>query len=171
MGLKEKLLAILAVLCVSALVCGCLGGETPSSEATDEKVNDPDEIWVQEVETSIEDLHDEANAVCEGYLNYDLEKTRAAKKVLVTHVNSLMSWSQGSYVTSELKDLKTEFEAYLENLKVVGQTSEFVVYHANREEWDQADSFAERFNGNLSSALDREKNIKVMLGEYRADHP
>jgi hypothetical protein len=171
MVLRDKLLVILSVLCVSAFVCGCLGGDTSSSEVTNEEVNDPDEIWVQKVETSMEVLDDEANAVCEEYLNSDLEKTRAAKKVLVTHVNSLMSWSQSSYVTPELEDLKTEFEAYLENLKVVGQTSEFVVYHANREEWNQADSFAERFNGNLSSALDREKNIKVMLGKYRADHP
>lgn len=167
MKLRENLLAILSVLCVSALVCGCLGGDT-SSEVTDEEVTDPDEIWVQEVETSMEDLDEEENAVCGAYLNYDLEQTRAAKKVLVTHVNSLMSWSQSSYVTPGLEDLKTEFEAYLENLKVVGQTSEFVVYHANREEWDQADNFAERFNGNLSSALEREKNIKIMLGEYRA---
>ncbi len=35
MGSREKLLAILAILCVSVLVCGCLGGEQPSSEATD----------------------------------------------------------------------------------------------------------------------------------------
>ena len=35
MGLSEKILAILVVLCVSVLVCGCLGGEQSSSEATD----------------------------------------------------------------------------------------------------------------------------------------
>jgi len=35
MGSREKLLAILAILCVSVLVCGCLGGEQSSSEPTD----------------------------------------------------------------------------------------------------------------------------------------
>ncbi len=35
MGLSEKILAILAVLCVTVLACGCLGGEQSSSEATD----------------------------------------------------------------------------------------------------------------------------------------
>jgi len=174
MGLREKLLAILAMLCVSALLCGCLGGEPSSSEidksSDSESVKDPDEIWVQKVETSMEELDDESNVLAEAYLDYDLEKTRETGGVLVTHVNSLISWSQGSYVTQELEDLKTEFESYLEDLKVMGQTADDVVYHANRKEWEQADSVAERFNEHLSSALDRKKNITIGLGKYRADH-
>ena len=131
MGTREKFLAILWVACVSALLCGCLGG------VSDEKQSSSGSASASEVQTFSTDLGDvsieipyklEPNKMSDGTLLY-LAKPGIVKPV----VSILLQDTWGEDLENFAAGMVGEDETYTETTTDDGRRMLFYVLDGGRD--------------------------------------